>query len=92
MPGTDVGDRSGAHLSHHHAELGSQHFQDFLHTHTVFGKKREDEIYTASVSFRWNVFDDASMNLQYSYVRADSNIAVYDYTRNIYTAGIEYRF
>lgn len=71
---------------------GDMFFQDYLNTHTVFGKKREDEIYTATVSFRWNVFDDASMNLQYSHVRADSNIAVYDYTRNIYTAGIEYRF
>ena len=32
------------------------------------------------------------INLQYTYARADSNISVYDYDRNIYTAGIEYRF
>ena len=71
---------------------GDMFFQNYLHTHTVFGKKREDETYTGTVSLRWNVLKDATMNLQYSHVRADSNIAVYDYRRNIYTAGIEYRF
>lgn len=54
--------------------------------------KRRDRTYTASVALLWEIFEGGKINLQYAYTRADSNFAFYDYSRNVYTAGIEYRF
>jgi hypothetical protein len=71
---------------------GDIFLQDYKETHTVFGEKRKDKTYTGYATVIWTIYKNLNMNLQYSYTRADSNIAVYDYTRNIYTAGIEYRF
>lgn len=66
--------------------------QYYKNTHSVFGEKRRDKTYTASATLLAELVKGLNLNLQYSYIRADSNIAVYDYDRNIYTAGLEYRF
>jgi tetratricopeptide (TPR) repeat protein len=71
---------------------GDAFLQDYKNTHTVFDKKRRDRTYTVSANVERELLRGLYLNLQYSYVRADSNIAVYDYDRNIYTAGFEYRF
>lgn len=66
--------------------------QNYKNTHSVFGEKRKDETFTISATLIAELVRGLNLNLQYSYIRADSNIAVYDYDRNIYTAGLEYRF
>jgi tetratricopeptide (TPR) repeat protein len=66
--------------------------QHYKNTHSVFGVKRKDETFTISATLLAELVKGLNLNLQYSYIRADSNIAVYDYDRNIYTAGLEYRF
>jgi tetratricopeptide (TPR) repeat protein len=71
---------------------GDVFLQDYKNTHTVFEEKRRDRTYTVSANLVREMVGGLYLNLQYSYVRADSNISVYDYDRNIYTAGIEYRF
>jgi Tfp pilus assembly protein PilF len=71
---------------------GEALFQDYDNTNTVFGIKREDKIYTGSANLRWDISKITSINLQYSYTRADSNIAIYDYSRNIVTVGMELQF
>ncbi len=71
---------------------GDAFLQDFKNTHTVFEKKRRDKTYTISANLEREILRGIYMNLRYSYVRADSNIEIYDYDRNIYTAGFEYRF
>jgi tetratricopeptide (TPR) repeat protein len=71
---------------------GDVFLQNYQHTNTVFEVKRNDRTYTASATLLRELFRGVFINLQYSYTRADSNITVYDYDRNIYTAGIEYRF
>jgi hypothetical protein len=71
---------------------GDIFLQDYKNTHTIFNKKRKDDTYMGYVNLIWTMHKNLNMNLQYSHTRADSNIAVYDYSRNIYTAGIEYRF
>jgi len=71
---------------------GDIFLQDYKNTNTVFDKDREDKTYTASATVLLQILQGLNLNLQYTYVRADSNIAVYDYDRNIYTAGFEYRF
>jgi tetratricopeptide (TPR) repeat protein len=71
---------------------GDIFLQDYDNTNTVFEKKRKDETYTVSATAIAEIVKALYLNLQYSYIRADSNIAVYDYDRNIYTMGFEYRF
>ena len=71
---------------------GQAFLQDFENTHTVFGVKRDDEVYTANGMVAYEFFKDAELQFRYTYVKGNSNIAVYDYDRNIYSGGIEYKF
>jgi tetratricopeptide (TPR) repeat protein len=71
---------------------GDLFMQDYKNTHTIFGKKRQDVIYTGSGTLMFEILRGLNVLLQYTHATADSNIAIYDYNRNIYTAGFEYRF
>ncbi len=66
--------------------------QDFEHRHTVFNVTREDTMFSFSGGFSWVWTKDATVVAQYSRIRSDSNIGIYDYKRNMYTVGMEYRF
>lgn len=72
--------------------IGEAFLQDFENTHTVYNVKREDKVYTASTMLAYNFWKDAELQLRYTYVKDNSNIVIYDYDRNIYSAGIEYKF
>lgn len=54
--------------------------------------RRFDRIYTGSAGILWNLFDGLNLNLLGTYTRADSNFAVYDYERTLYSLGLEYNF
>lgn len=71
---------------------GDAFLQDYKNTHTIFKVKRKDRTYTGSAMFTVELLKALNLNVQYTHVRADSNIDIYEYNRNIYTAGIEYRF
>lgn len=71
---------------------GDMFLQHYENTHTAFGVKRRDNTYSGSAGIIWELTRGLNLNLQYSHTRADSNIAVYDYKRNVYMAGIEYSF
>lgn len=71
---------------------GQYNKQDFLHYHTAFDVIREDELFNFSGGFTWNCIKGTTLVAQYSRVEADSNIGIYDYTRNLYSLGLEYRF
>lgn len=71
---------------------GDAFLQDYKNTHTVFKVKRKDRTYTGSAAFVVALLKELNLNVQYSHIRSDSNIAIYDYNRNIYTVGLEYRF
>lgn len=71
---------------------GEVFLQDYRHTHSVFNIEREDDTYTGSAGFNWEVSKNIDLIVQYTRTRCDSNLAVYDYKRNLYTAGIEFRF
>lgn len=66
--------------------------QDFANTNTFFAKEREDRVFTGSVLASYALTENADLMLQYTYVRDDSNIAIYDYEREIFSAGVDYRF
>lgn len=71
---------------------GEAFFEDYGITHTVFGVDREDSSYTGLAGLAWEFRKNTTLVLQYTHTRADSNVAIYDYERELYSLGIEYRF
>ena len=73
---------------------GSAYLQDYKYE-VDYGIKRatrKDKIYTGSVGLTWEFWKYANFVLQYTRTRSDSNVLLYDYKRNLYTAGLEFRF
>ncbi len=62
------------------AEILHQHYKN---VNTNFLKRRRDITYTFSVVLGYTLNDRLKLELRYSHIRDDSNIAVYDYRRNI---------
>jgi len=54
--------------------------------------KRKDKTYTGSVGLAWEFYKNTSFIAQYTNTECDANIPANDYTRNLYTAGFEFRF
>lgn len=81
---------------------GEASFERYKFVHAVFDKKRRDDIYNVSGSliyegfladiFSAPRFKNLDLLFQYSHIRDKSNIPIYDYRRNIISAGIEYKF
>lgn len=71
---------------------GDMFLQRYDNVHTSFGKKRKERAYTGTSGITWEMLKGLSLNLQYSYNRTDSNIATYDYRKEVYTTGLEYSF
>ncbi|HOK07231.1 MAG TPA: hypothetical protein PK836_07075 [Syntrophales bacterium] len=53
---------------------------------------RLDQIYTGIVGINWNINRHVTALLQYTGIVANSNIFIYDYSRSIWSAGLEFRF
>ncbi|MBI5971370.1 MAG: tetratricopeptide repeat protein [Deltaproteobacteria bacterium] len=72
---------------------GEFYYQKFDKQNSVFLKSRRDRTYTGSALLSHPVWEDwVDFQLQYVFIRGDSNVAVYDYDKNVYTAGLEARF
>lgn len=71
---------------------GEAFIQDYSNVHTVFGVKRKDRTYTGNANMIWELSRPLDVNIQYAHTRADSNISLYEYSRNVYTIALEYRF
>jgi tetratricopeptide (TPR) repeat protein len=67
-------------------------YEDYTNNHTVFGLKREDRTYSGMAGLKWELLKDLLLNLRYSHTKADSNIVLYEYKRNVLMAGLEYVF
>ncbi|HOJ51492.1 MAG TPA: outer membrane beta-barrel protein [Syntrophales bacterium] len=75
------------------AQLGGEvTIQDYKNTHTFFGEKRRDRLYTAMLGLVYDINRYVSLTAQYQYTRGYSNIFLYDYNRNLWSAGVEFRF
>ena len=53
---------------------------------------RKDTTVTASATINQRITPNIYLNLQYYYTRAMSNVALYDYQRNVIMSGVELRF
>lgn len=72
---------------------GEAYIQDYRHENVFYDdKKRKDRTYQGTVGLIWDVHKYVSIMAQYMRTWADSNIYAYDYTRNVYSAGVEFKF
>ena len=71
---------------------GDMYLQDFENTHTVYIVRRKDTVWTISALLAYKFYKDSEIQLQYTHILDDSNISIYGYTRNIYSAGVEIKF
>lgn len=93
-----IGNTFGADLAYPATEMlrlnagVEANFQNFSETHTVFGVKRKDRTYGLNLIASYALTEDLDLLVQYTYLRGDSNIAVYDYDKYQTSAGVEIRF
>ncbi len=71
---------------------GDVYLQDFDNIHSVFNKKRRDRTYQISAGLTWEFLKNILLIGQYNRTWAYSNIYIYDYTRDIFSLGIEITF
>ena len=72
--------------------VGEFFLENFLNTHSAYDIRRRDKIYLFSGLLAFEVFKGAEIQLQYTFIDNNSNIGVYDYDRNVYSAGVQYKF
>ena len=56
------------------------------------GFNRLDNGWMAGASFNYEIWRNLALTLDYQYSTVQSNLALSDYTRNQYTAGLTYRY
>jgi len=71
---------------------GDAYFQNYPKSNTSYNICRNDQIYTVSALVGYKIFKNCEVQLQYTYVKDNSNITVYKYGRNIYSVGVEAKF
>ena len=67
-------------------------FVNYTYDNTYFGYKRRDNIYNFSLALIYGVMKGTDIIVQYNRYINQSNIELYDYTRDVYILGMEYRF
>jgi tetratricopeptide (TPR) repeat protein len=65
----------------------------FLNNNTSYNNtKRKDTVYTFAAVLAYKILKDSEFQIQYTHVKDNCNIEVYQYDRNIYGAGFNFRF
>ncbi|MFA5146740.1 MAG: tetratricopeptide repeat protein [Candidatus Omnitrophota bacterium] len=72
--------------------VGDYFRQDFVKGNTIYEKHRSDDILTISNMVAIEVFKGLDIQLQHIFVDDAATIGIYKYKRNIYSAGVQYRF
>lgn len=72
---------------------GDVFMQDYRHENIFYANaKRKDRVYAGTVGLIWDIRRYVSLMGQYMRTWANSNIYAYDYTRDVYSVGVEFRF
>ena len=73
---------------------GSAFFQnyDYEANYGIVTETRRDKIYTGSAGLAWRLRKYASLIAQYTRTQNKSNVSIYEYNRDQYSAGFEFRF
>jgi len=69
--------------------LSAQYYEN---SNTSYHVYRRDQVWTLSALAAYKFYKDSEIQLQYTHVNDSSNIGVYTYTRNIFSAGVEIKF
>jgi tetratricopeptide (TPR) repeat protein len=64
----------------------------YTYDNNFFDQKRRDDIYSLFGALLYGITKNTDVILQYNYIRNESNISLYDYTREVFGLGVEYRF
>ena len=68
---------------------------DYLNRNSVIPQsnvRRDDTTWFATAGVTWNLTPNIALSAQYAHTTAQSNIPVYDYTRNTFSTGVEFSF
>lgn len=73
---------------------GSAFFQNFENevNYGIVTDTRRDKVYTGSVGLAWRCCKYASLIAQYTRTQNDSNVPIFEYNRDQYAAGLEFRY
>jgi len=71
---------------------GEAAFTQYKYNHAVFDIKRRDDTYNAAFGLIYELTKNTDILGQYTYVRDKCNISIYDYKREIFSLGFEYRY
>ncbi len=71
---------------------GDISYHDYKKIHSTFGVHRKDVIYDAFALLYYRLKNNLDLQFLYNHLRDDSNIALYDYSRNVYSIGVEWRY
>ena len=73
---------------------GSAFVQNFVHevNYGIVTTTRRDKVYTGSAGLAWKFSKYASLITQYTKTRNDSNVPIFEYDRDQYAAGVEFRY
>jgi hypothetical protein len=66
--------------------------QHYIKGNSIYEKRRFDNVFTVSNLLAVEIFKNAELQFQYTYVNNLSTIGIYKYVRNVYGAGVRYKF
>ena len=71
---------------------GDFFLQNFTRTNSIFGVYRKDQVYTLSTLIAYKFYKDSELRVQYTFVKDNSNVELYTYSRNITSLGVNLKF
>ncbi|MFC1590495.1 tetratricopeptide repeat protein [Candidatus Omnitrophota bacterium] len=72
--------------------IGDYYAKNFVKTNTMYEKARFDDVLTVSNLLAIDLRKDTELQLQHTFVNNASTIGIYKYMRNVYSAGVKYKF
>lgn len=72
--------------------VGDYFRQDFQRINATYFKQRHDDVYTLSSLLGLEIFKNAELQLQYTFVDDLASINVYRYRKQVVNLGIKYEF
>jgi predicted negative regulator of RcsB-dependent stress response/predicted porin len=69
-----------------------QNYANEVKFSNVITETRKDKVYTGSVGLTWKFWKHASLIAQYTRTESNSNVSLYEYNRDQYQAGFEFRY
>jgi tetratricopeptide (TPR) repeat protein len=67
-------------------------FTKYKFENLTFNMTRRDDTYIGAIGLIYALFKNTDLIAQYNYTRDKSNIGIYDYEREVFSIGMEYRY